>query len=786
MKLGTITLANRYLVATFSADTGNLLGLCPPRCSSSLITHTFCKYSIGKESFSEDPQDFQSKRPETVRLENGRGWIKATIHMAHLSVTKTFRLRPNHPLLEITYAVHGTAPKAKLQQPAFPCILFAEDINDITEDDHILDFDGAELGNGRELPCWRVFFRKGHRDGLLLAARCKEQMSHIQTCRKGLDILPHIMASYSSDNAFVDLPLASNRNYTAHFEVGPWRKGEHNAILRQAGLQKPVKVSPPFRRNSKPAAKLKGVVFRAVDIVRQSQVAKGFHQSKWLIARTADPGNQKVLLANARCCPPPLLLKPNLRGVYRILVGTPGAALTLRLSGDPAGIQRHNARLPFHCLLPKQPVSAASCGISEMLGQPKAELDFGIAELDGRTLRLETTRNLYWASRIDYIRFEKLTSVQEETWCQRKSRNPCVDLTGFADAYDIAYVWGGFRRPSPQPFRDNIWNHKRAGYNRIYWRIHGECTDFPTKVGTMRPMLGRAHNVFEPAAKAYSLALQRFDLLKTAVEAAREFDIELYGWIRIASYQSGVKPEFFRDHPEYGEITESGYDWGIKMCYAIPEVRQYTIDILTEAAAYGLQGINLGFLRHPPIVNYHPILVDGYRRKYGRLPPRDMHGKLPAGGDLAHIRTLPEMTREWVRWYQYRADFLTQFGRELRASLKKAGLRHVKVSLWLRPNHCLFDGIDMKAWLNEGLCDEVVADRYVADEDPAVITEPRPNWRRMVQASARMIRGAGFDLAYANKNACRFAKEGYDGFSTYESNEAVINPEWLSIYDSLR
>ena len=233
-------------------------------------------------------------------------------------------------------------------------------------------------------------------------------------------------------------------------------------------------------------------------------------------------------------------------------------------------------------------------------------------------------------------------------------------------------------------------------------------------------------------------------------------------------------------------VTESGYDWGIKMCYAIPEVRRYTVGILTDAAAYGLQGLSLGFLRHPPFVHYHPVLVDGYRRKYGRLPPRDMHGRLPAKYDLGHDHTLPEMTREWVRWYQYRADFVTQFGRELRASLNRAGLRHVQVSLWLRPNQCLFDGIDMKAWLAEGLCNEVVADRYIATEDPALITEPRPNWRRMVQAKARLIRGAGYDLAYAQKNARRFAAEGYDGFSTYESNDAVVNPEWLNVYEGLR
>lgn len=264
MNPGTFALENRHLRATFAGDTGNLLALQAQGRQASLIDRVFCKYSIGKDSFSEDLQDFQSLRPETVRLANGRDWVEATIRMEHVSVTRTFRLRPNHPLLEVAYSIHGTAPQAKLQRLAFPCILFAEDINDITEDDYILDFDGAELGNGRELPCWRVFFRKGHRDGLLLAARSKEQMSHVETYRKGLEIRPHIMASYSSDNAFVDSPLAADRTYTAQFEIGSWRKEAHNAILRRAGLQKPTKTGPAPRRNSERSPKLAGVVSQIV------------------------------------------------------------------------------------------------------------------------------------------------------------------------------------------------------------------------------------------------------------------------------------------------------------------------------------------------------------------------------------------------------------------------------------------------------------------------------------------------------------------------------------------
>ena len=62
---------------------------------------------------------------------------------------------------------------------------------------------------------------------------------------------------------------------------------------------------------------------------------------------------------------------------------------------------------------------------------------------------------------------------------------------------------------------------------------------------------------------------------------------------------------------------------------------------------------------------------------------------------------------------------MTAFGRELRAALAARNMAHVKVSIWVRPRHCLFDGIDLDAWLDEGLCDEVVAALSHSKSEPA-------------------------------------------------------------------
>jgi hypothetical protein len=360
------------------------------------------------------------------------------------------------------------------------------------------------------------------------------------------------------------------------------------------------------------------------------------------------------------------------------------------------------------------------------------------------------------------------------------SRPQRTTLAGFADTYDIGYVYADSLKPTPETFRASLWAHKRAGFRRIYWRIHGECADFPTKVGTMRPMIGRAHNVFEPAAKAYALALQRFDLLKVALDAAREFDIELYGWMRFNGYMSETWPKFFKQHlDEFADVSELGQRWKHKMCFALPAVRAYVISILVEAVAYGLAGLSLGFLRHPPISMFHPVMVRGYKRKYGKLPPRDWHNR-----DCAALRSLPRQSPEHERWYRFRAGYMTEFGRELRAALCAKNLTSTKISIWVRANHCLFDGLDIEAWINEGLCDEVVADNYVGS--PIELCEPSPSWKRMVQAKVPLLRGVGFDLEYARANARRIIHEGYDGISTYESNDAVNHEGFVAFYNSLR
>jgi hypothetical protein len=294
--------------------------------------------------------------------------------------------------------------------------------------------------------------------------------------------------------------------------------------------------------------------------------------------------------------------------------------------------------------------------------------------------------------------------------------------------------------------------------------------------------------VFDPQAKAYGRALKKTDLLKLAVDAAKKYGIELWGWTRFNYYYTNVQSDFYKNHPEYWEEWESGGRGG-KLCLAIDEVRKHKRSILVEAAGYGLQGLQLGFLRHPPMFHYHPILVEGYTRKFGAPPPRQVMsvpGDVSAS-DVIKRFSLPESGGDWERWYHYRADFLTQFARELKQDLRDANLGHVKISIWVRPNHALFDGIDIDAWINEGLCDEVVADAQTGPDAQLEITNPTPEWFKKVQSKVQLYRGIYIhDYDWAAAAVKRFISEGYDGICTYESDFAVLDSRFIHLYESLR
>lgn len=788
METSPVILRNEYLYARFDPKVGELVHLSADPRGDSLIDSVQNHYRLDGE-WVEQKKHFKARNVQT-----GDDFVQAVSRSEHVEVTRRYELSPGDPMLRVSVTVRGFKRRTTLQAPAFPAVSFTDDFIDAFEDDTDLYDDGVELGGGAELPCWRVFFRKGRQIGILIATRSKRDMSRFQILERGFQIKPHTMVAYDSGNLGRPMIVTPRHRRHVQFEIGPWSPGKHEQLLDAAHLREPVMLDRPAPQG-RAKKNHKGKLFDAIDFAPAAAVSETYKPGKWMLATMPWAHGGKALFASTGIDAPPIRLDPQLKGVYRVFVGIAnGEGAVMKLTGDKYPRIR---RRPVDDRL-AQRTSAGASDIHDayentpfgdtpfrlwLSGRHRAlEIDFGIERMDGRKITLERIPNRDEPCAIDYIRFEKLNRKEVAEWEATEQREPCIPLAGLADIVDLFRSLDS-RDPDPIAYASNVAEHARCGFRKIYWRIDGQCSDFQSKVNTVRYISARVHGIFKPQAKAYGRVLKSHDLLRVAADAAAESGIELWGWMRFNNYSGNVKSAFYVDNPQFHEQWEDGTS-APKLCLAFPEVRKHKIDILVEAAKYGLTGVNLGFLRHPPVLCYHPILVEGYQKETGNLPPRNL--KYP---DPRHLTSMPRAGGEYDRWHKYRASYMTTFGRELRAALRENGLGHVKVALWVRPNHCLFDGIDMDYWLAEGLCDEVVAGAIVRQYDlecPEVY-EVDPEWKATVQRYVPLYRNIWMsDYRAACQRADEIIADGYDGICTYESNEAVLTSDMIRFYRSLR
>lgn len=772
-------LRNRHLCARFDPATGALLHLSHATDNApNLVTGSSCGYqeNTGKIWVGQDYAG-QPQAPWEIRaVHHDTACVSTELRSADVDVRIAWSLPADSPLLACAVRVKGRGGAGRLGYTMLPRIAFAGDFNDAFYDEPDLYDDGAELAPGQERPCWRVFYRTGRADGLLLATRSKTDMSHMSILARAFDVEPHIGMAYTSDPVGTRpaLDCARRRAHEVNFELGPWTATGHRRLLKTARLDQPhaVKHAPP-RGRPMPQARLKGKVFHATRLAGDSATTT-FDPKRWMRARAPWAQSGSLLFATTGVAAPDLTLDPQLKGVYHVFLGVGDSrGATLHVTGDPEKRYRvvsaaHSQSEAFRLML---------AGAH----RPR-ELDFGFIQMDGKQVRIGRHPDHSAPSTIDYIRFEKLSPAQQKRWERQRDADPVLPLSGLADICDISVLLDT-QKPDPRAFAAVIWEHANSKLRKCYWRIDGQCSDFPCSTNTMRYPASKVHGVFVPHSRAYGRALLKTDVLRLAVKAAKKYGVELYGWMRFNNYTGNVQSEFFTNHPQYWEESESGHR-GRKLCLAHPEVRQHKIDILVEAAKYGLAGLNLGFLRHPPILHYAPILVEGYQKQFGRLPPRE-----PKHPDPAHVKTRPQRDpqAEYENFWRYRAGFMTLFGQELRQALRAANLSHVRIAIWVRPNHCLFDGIDLPAWLDQGLCDEVVTMHYSSGVQDLELNWETPQWREQVRAKVPLIRTLEpwRKMSKVKAQLRRILAEGYDGICTYESNDTVLDTDFIQLYRSL-
>lgn len=252
--------------------------------------------------------------------------------------------------------------------------------------------------------------------------------------------------------------------------------------------------------------------------------------------------------------------------------------------------------------------------------------------------------------------------------------------------------------------RAEILSYRDTPVAVLEWCVYaGSRSNFPAKA---TELVG--HGVADFGRRGDKLVaetLRRFvaegvDTLEIVAAASREAGIRCYASLRMngdyaESFMEGTalrqfNSQFWRDHPEWRVRGPKGED-RTKLSFAFPEVLAWKLELLREAAARDIDGLNLDFLRHPPFFGHEEPMRAAFREKYGADP-------------AAAADTDP-------RWHALRGDRMTGFVRDVRRLLNDEGRRkgrRLGLSARIDWREWRQHGCDLEVWLREGLLDYLV------------------------------------------------------------------------------
>jgi len=191
------------------------------------------------------------------------------------------------------------------------------------------------------------------------------------------------------------------------------------------------------------------------------------------------------------------------------------------------------------------------------------------------------------------------------------------------------------------------------------------------------------------------------DGLRNNIERARTHGIKVYPSLAVAYDGHGESHhEFARNHPQFWEKRQDGSSVNrgaaVNLSWGFAEVRDYKVRKITELVRrLGCDGIFLDYAWYfGNDSGYADVIVTEFRQAHGR-DPFAIHVDDP-------------------QWLRFRADYLTQFVGDLRASLNDLD-RNVKILLCVNPDptECLRDNLqDWPTWIDRGDVDAVVTHTF--------------------------------------------------------------------------
>ena len=280
-----------------------------------------------------------------------------------------------------------------------------------------------------------------------------------------------------------------------------------------------------------------------------------------------------------------------------------------------------------------------------------------------------------------------------------------------------------FRLTNSADVRREIEPYHESDFSRMYWEAGGgDLLAYSSAIGRRHTLDGledygrRGDRMHAESWRVFRE--EGVDPFDVALEETHAVGMEFHAGYRVAGFQYPPPLDhhnhgdtYFQRHPEFYGQDRAG-NRTPRISYSYPEVRAFVVSLLREMAERPIDGVCLLYNRRPPLVEYEPPLVDGFMRAFGRDP-----------------RTLPEDDPDWLA---YRAGTLTQFMRDVRAAMDEASggrPRRIAVSAIVAASEAenLMQGLDLAAWVREGLVDTLIP------------YSPRPNFRPFFNEPGGMV-----------------------------------------------
>ena len=304
---------------------------------------------------------------------------------------------------------------------------------------------------------------------------------------------------------------------------------------------------------------------------------------------------------------------------------------------------------------------------------------------------------------IAYIKLVPMSDDEVSALQADRQRTDTRRLFAHNDSHTVHYA---SRPTTAEDIRRHVEPYRDTDISRLYWEAGiGDFLFYFSNIGTS-PMADGLDDFPRQGDRLLAESWRIFrdqgvDPFQVALDYAHEIDLEFHACFRVAGFHFPAPHDhfdygrfFYKHHPNLRGVDRNGNPTP-RLAYSYPETRRFVISLLREMAGFEVDGICLLYNRRPPLVEYEPPLIEGFKAEYGE-DPRRLDEKDP-------------------RWLSYRARTLTQFHREVRDAMdavaeeqKRTNRIEVSAIVMSSEEENLYNAMDLKSWVDEGLVDTLI------------------------------------------------------------------------------